>query len=432
MRQQTLFDKGTQREYEEIQTTEQLKQAYKLVKGNKGAAGIDKVTVEEFGRNLEEEIEKLASELREWRYEPQAVRKVEIPKPGSQDKRTLGIPTVRDRIVQQSIKISIERYFEPEFSESSYGFRPGRGQAEAIGHAKELENKGKQWVVDIDLERFFDRINHDKVIHLMSQKVKDNRVLRLVGMIMRSGVGVGEEIEGAPQGSPLSPLLSNIVLDELDKELERRGLEFCRYADDCNIYVGSQKAGNRVMSSIRKFIEEKMKLKINITKSKVGRASMVKFLGVTIYEGMVVIAKKSLRMAMAKVKELTPRGTNWPLEKRIAQINQWYVGWSGYYKITEIPSQLKEIEAHIRRRIRAQLVGEQKRKRYLYQKLIKLGVTNKQAQQVYGSKGRWKLSHTRAVEKAWSNQWFIKAGFKVQSNLKLPHWQPIEYRIALT
>lgn len=309
MRQQSLFDQEWQTkwkgEYDDISAVDQLTEAYKMVKANKGAPGVDGVTIESFGNNLESELNRLSTELREWRYTPKAVRRVLIPKPGSQDKRELGIPTVRDRIVQQSIRLSIEDRFEQGFSKSSFGFRPGRGQQDAIQQAQTIVNSGKEWIVDIDLEKFFNRIN----------------------------------------------------------------------------------------------------------------------------KGMVTIARKSIQRAMAKVRELTPRATHLPLKKRLEKINQWYTGWVGYYKMTEFPSQLHAIEAHIRRRLRSQFIGEQKRKRHLYRKLLSLGVTKKQARQIYKHKGRWALSHCFAVQRAYSNKWFEEAGLRIKSHLNLPHWKPISTRI---
>ena len=400
-----------------------------MVKANKGAPGLDGVTVEQFGANAEEEIERLSKELTKWVYKPRPVKRVEIPKPGSSEKRPLGIPCVRDRVVQQSLKISLEKLFEPEFSASSFGFRPDGGQQKAIIQAREIVNRGKEWVVDIDLEKFFDLINHDKVIQQLRSKVNDKGVLKLVGMTLRSGIFInGETIineRGSVQGSPLSPLISNIILDELDKELEKRGLEFCRFADDCNIFVGSEKAGKRVMESISGFIEGRLKLKINVNKSKVALAKSVKFLGITIISGMVVISSVSMKRAMSKVREMIPRGSHFNLSQQIGKVNQWYAGWSSYYSIAEVPSQLAVIEAHIRRRFRSQLIGNFKRKKYLVRKLIKMGVTPQTAKSVYRG-GRWRTSIKRAVHQAWSNKWFERQGLKVVSNQNLAHWNPLD------
>ena len=415
--------------FEQITSVGQLKIAYKAVKANGGAPGIDGISVEDYGEELEEELSKLSVEVRAWTYRPQAVRRVRIPKPGKKnEERLLGIPCVRDRVLQYSLKMTLEGIFNGGFSKHSYGFMPGRSQRDAVQAAKELVKSGKGWVVDIDSEKFFDRINHDRLIHLLRRKVEDKRVLRLIGEILRCGImDNGKRLpsrEGAVQGSPLSPLLSNIVLDEFDKELEKRDLAFCRYADDCNIFVRSERAGHRVKESITRYVEGKLKLKINKSKSQVALSKAVTFLGMTILGGMMVIASKSKDRAMETVRSLTPRGTNRPIERQIEQINLWYVGWSGYFGMTETPSQLKAIEAHIRRRLRSQLIGAQKRKRYLLRKLIKMGSNKAQTvRTIYSNQGRWRLSHTAVIEKAWSRHWFEGRGLKIVSDEQRPHWQ---------
>lgn len=255
-------------------------------------------------------------------------------------------------------------------------------------------------MVDIDLSKFFDRIHHDRLIARLGQRVSDKRILRLIGIMLRSGVMVNGVVnpsrEGAVQGGPLSPLLSNIVLDELDQELEKRGLEFCRFADDCNLFVKSQKAADRVMEKVSQFIEKKLKLKVNREKSQVAKSDRVKFLGFTVVNGTIAIAQKALQTAMSKVEALTPRGTHRTLETTLDEINQWYVGWSTYYGLTYYPSQLKKIEAHIRRRLRSRLVSQQKRKRHLYRKLVKRGVPRRQsAKTAFSNDKRWALSTAR-------------------------------------
>ncbi len=292
--------------------------------------------------------------------------------------------------------------------------------------AQRIVKGGKEYVIDIDLSKFFDRVNHDRLIYLLSRHVTDKRILRLIGMILRSGVMVNGVVqlteEGTVQGSQLSPLLSNVVLDELDKELERRGLEFCRYADDCNIFAGSPKSANRVMTSISKFIEQKLKLKINRKKSKVGHSEEVKFLGMTIIDGALVISGQSMKRAMQMVKELIPRGTHLSLERTMRRINEWYMEWSGYY--TQYPSQFVDIEAHVRRRLRARIIDQQKKRRHLYRKLIKRGISRKQAgQTVYSNNGRWVLSRTLALHRAYPNHWFTEVlGQKLRSDALLKHW----------
>lgn len=250
---------------------------------------------------------------------------------------------------------------------------------------------------------------------------------------MRSGV-VKPTSQGTTQGSPLSPLLSNVVLDELDKELERRGLSFCRYADDCNLFVGSQKAADRVLRSITRFIESKLKLKVNRDKTKTGLSHEVKFLGMTIVNGTIAISKQALRHAINRVKVLIPRGTSQRIEDAVSRVNRWYMGWSSYYSMTQYPSQLKKIEARIRRRFRSRLVSQQKRRKHLYRKLMKCGVKSKTAHStVYSNRGRWALSHTGAVERAFSNRWFERTlGLKTRSGDRLPHWFDVRKWVNLT
>ena len=388
--------------FENLCSTFYLGVGFELVRRNGGAAGIDGVSIQDFEAHLDEELSRLQQELTAWTYQPSPVRRVEIPKAGGKGVRLLGIPTVRDRVVQTTLKLLLEPIFDPHFSPHSYGFRPGRSQHQAVEAAQQIVNSGKPYVVDIDLSKFFDRIHHDRLIARMGQRIDDKRILRLVGILLRSGVMINGVVnprqEGAMQGGPLSPLLSNIVLDELDQELEKRGLEFCRFADDCNIFVKSQKAAERVMEKVSQFIEKKLKLKVNQDKSKVARSDKVKFLGFTVVNGTTAIAHKALQTAMDKVKALTPRGTHEALETTLDKANQWYVGWSNYYGLTNYPSQLRKIEAHIRRRLRSRLVSQQKRKQHLYRNLVKRGVPRKQASKaVFSNNKRWMLSNARVV-----------------------------------
>jgi group II intron reverse transcriptase/maturase len=332
----------------------------------------------------------------------------------------LGIPTVRDRVLHAALKAVLEPIFEPLFSEHSYGFRPKRNQQQAVKAAQRSVRWGKEYVVDLDLEKFFDRIHHDRLIHRLGLHVRDKRILRLIGMTF--------------QGSPLSPLLSNVVLDELDRELERRGLEFCRYADDCNIFVRTQKAAERVMKSVTRFIEGRLKLKVNREKSKVALSKNVKFLGMTIIAGMIAISAKSMSKAMDKVRELTLRGTSQTIEQTVERINRWYVGWAGYYSMTQYPSQLANIEAHLRRRLRSRIVSQQKKRRHLFEKLLQRGVPRAlAAKTVFSNKKRWALSHSLAVEKAFPNRWFIHTlEQEIVSTQRHSHWLPLDRWIKLT
>lgn len=423
--------------FENLCSTFYLGIGFILVKRNRGKPGIDGVRIADFEANLDEELSLLQQELSNWTYQPSPVRRVEIPKPDGKGVRLLGIPTVRDRVVQTTLKLLLEPIFDPHFSPNSYGFRPGRSQHQAVQAAQQIITSGKPYVVDIDLSKFFDRIHHDRLIARMGQKIADKRILRLVGIMLRSGVMangvVNPSKEGAMQGGPLSPLLSNIVLDELDQELEKRGLEFCRFADDCNIFVKSQKAAERVMETISQFIEKKLKLKVNQDKSKVALSDQVKFLGFTVVNGTIAIAHKALQTAMDKVKALTPRGTHKTLETNLKEINQWYVGWANYYSLTWYPSQLRKIEAHIRRRLRSRLVYQQKRKKPLYHSLVKRGVPRKQAANaVFSNNRRWALSAIRAVTRAYPNSWFINLkGQEIRSDRDLVHWLDVSQWISL-
>lgn len=430
---QSIYSEGL---FEKLCLKTSLREGFTAVKRNKGAPGVDKQTIEQFEERLENNLDEIKQELENWTYEPKPVRRVEIPKPGG-GKRPLGIPCVRDRVVQATLKMLLEPTLDPQFSASSYGFRPNKNQQQAIEAAKRIVESGKEYIVDIDLAKFFDRINHDKLLSRLSTTIQDKRILRIIGKILRSGIMkeglVTASTEGAPQGSPLSPLLSNVVLDELDKELERRGLEYCRFADDANIFVKSQKAAERVMQKVSEFIEKKLKLVVNKEKSKVARSERVKFLGMTIIACTIAISAQAMARAMATVKELTPRGTHLTLEETIRNINQWYVGWSGYYKTTQYPSQLYGIEAHIRRRLRSRIVSQQKSSRNLFEKLISRKVSKSLAgATAYSNRKKWALSHSRGIEKAYSNKWFREEmGLKTRSNEKHAHWFELKKWIKL-
>lgn len=400
--------------FEELCSKEKLIEAFREVRRNKGAPGVDDIKISDFARDIDKELAQLKQEVESWSYKPQPVKLVEIPKPGGGIRR-LGIPTVRDRVLQTAIKNVLEPIIDPTFSRNSYGFRPGRSQRHAILAAKEIVSQGKEYVVDLDLSKFFDRINRDRLIQRLKKYIDDTRILRLIGRTLRCGVLENGKImkskTGTTQGSPLSPLLSNVVLDELDKELEKRELEFCRYADDCNIYLGSLKAAERVRKSITHFIEKKLKLMVNEEKTKVTRTMFTQFLGMTILTIGVIISNKSILEARKTVKTLTPRGTNLPVEKTIEKFNLWYRGWANYFNMTDSPEQLRAIEAHARRRIRAQFVRNQKKRRHLYRKFIKRGVSKRSAARyAFSNKKTWDLSKTPAAHKAWPNKYFKEIG----------------------
>lgn len=422
--------------FEQICSYEQLYDSFKAVKRNKGAPGIDGKSIAEYESNLQEELGQLEKDLKSWTYQPRAVKRVEIEKPEG-GVRLLGIPCVRDRVLQASIKSILEPLFEKKFSEHSYGFRPGRSQKQALLAAQTIVNSGKEFVVDIDLSKFFDRVNQDRLIHRLSLEIDDKKVLRLIGLTLRSGVLIDGVVhptdEGTTQGSPLSPLLSNVVLDELDKELEKRGLEFCRWADDCNIFVRTEKAAQRVMQSVSKYIENRLKLKVNQEKSKVARTELVKFLGMTLIAGTLIVSNAAMSKAMDKVKELIPRGTAETNEQTVERFNSWYRGWSNYFSMTQYPSQLRSIEAHARRRLRSRIVSQQKRKSFLVEKLVSRGIKRTTAAKtVYTNRRRWALSHTNAVERAFSNAWFEdELGMLISSRNNLPHWFDVNVWIKL-
>lgn len=422
--------------FEQLCTDKKLLEGWREVKRNRGTSGSDGQTIESFEARLHEEIKRLRQELENWKYEPQPVRRVEIPKLEGAGVRLLGVPCIRDRVVQSAMKQLIEPILDPHFSKRSYGFRPGRNQQQAVEAAQEIVQSGKGYVVDIDLSKFFDRVNQDRLLNRLSRAIEDKRIIKLVAKTLRSGAMKDGVLipttEGTTQGSPLSPLLSNVVLDELDKEIEKRGLEHCRFADDCNIFVKTPKAAERIMKSISEFIEKKLKLAVNEAKSKVAVSSLVKFLGMTIVDGTRAIARKSICHAMNKIKELTPRGTNEKLETTIKRINSWYMGWSNYYSMTQYPSQLKAIEAHIRRRLRSRIVDQQKSERSLFNKLRKHGVSQSQASVAFTNIKRWGLSHTVALERAYPNRWFINVmNLQVRSNENHEQWFDIKKWIRL-
>jgi group II intron reverse transcriptase/maturase len=424
---------------ERICSFEELELAFQAVKRNAGAPGVDGVSVKEFEERLPQELSQLKKDLESWTYEPSPVRRVEIPKPGlGAGVRLLGIPTVRDRVLHTAIKAVLEPILDPLFSEHSYGFRPKRNQKQAVLEAQRIVRSGKEHVVDIDLAQFFDRIHHDRLIHRLGHTIQDKQVLRLIGLTLRSGIMkdgmVSATTEGSVQGSPLSPLLSNVVLDELDRELERRGLEFCRFADDCNIFVKSRQAAERVMETVTRFIENRLKLVVNREKSKVALSKGVKFLGLTIIAGTIAISSKSMARAMDKVKDLTRRGTSLSIEQTVEKSNSWYVGWAGYYKMTQYPSQLAVIEAHLRRRLRSRIVSQQKKRRHLFERLKERGVPRSfAAKDVYSNKGRWALSHSWSVQRAYPNRWFIQELWQeIVSNEYHPHWFPLKIWIKLS
>ena len=367
---------------EKILDKENLNQAYKHVKENKGAPGVDGVTVDEAYENITKNKEKWLHQIRKRTYKPQPVRRVQIPKENGK-MRNLGIPTVFDRIIQQSIVQVLSPIFEEQFSKTSYGFRPGRCCENAVVKALEYLNDGYEWIVDIDLERFFDTVDQDRLINIIMRTIKDGDVVSLIRKYLSAGVmdkGITKATEkGTPQGGNLSPLLSNIMLNELDKELEKRELRFVRYADDCIILVKSEKAANRVLESITKFIEKKLGLKVNAEKSKVTRPTQTKYLGFSFWKDAKGKWKpkphlKSYQKIKRKLKQLTCRRKSISLDERIKQINYTVRGWVNYYRIANMKKAIQEIDKHLRTRIRVIIWKQWKKASRKEKALLQLGV----------------------------------------------------------
>ncbi len=405
--------------WERVWERQNLLTALERVERNGGAAGMDGMPVEELRPYLKEHWLEIREALDQQTYQPNPVRRVEIPKPDG-GVRQLGIPTVLDRLLQQAIAQVLTPLFEPLFSNHSYGFRPGRSAHQAIKQAQVYVQAGYEWVVDIDLEKFFDRVNHDMLMARVARVVKDKRVLKLIRAYLNSGVMVNGVVldteEGTPQGGPLSPLLSNIMLDDLDKELEKRGHKFVRYADDCNIYVQTRRAGERVMESVKTFLEKKLKLKVNPKKSKVDRATRVKFLGFSFYkrkgEVLIRVATRSLERFRGKLRRLTKRTRSGKLEDIIQEINQYTMGWMGYYRQANTPSVFEGLDSWIRRRMRQMVWKRWKRGTTRYRNLVKMGVPKWRAQEGAGGKSPWHMSKSPVVNEALSNVRLRNAGLK--------------------
>lgn len=405
--------------WKQVWGKENLNTALKRVESNRGAPGIDGMTVKDLRAYLKEHWLEIREALESGAYKPTPVRRVEIPKPDG-GVRLLGIPTVIDRLLQQAIAQVLTPIFERKFSPNSYGFRPGRSAHDAILKAQEYVQAGNEWVVDIDLEKFFDRVNHDILMARVAREVKDKKVLKLIRAYLNSGVMVNGVVvdteEGTPQGGPLSPLLSNIMLDDLDKELEKRGHKFVRYADDSNIYVKTQRAGERVMESVREFLEKKLKLKVNPKKSKVDRAKRVKFLGFSFYKNkgeiLIRVAGRSLERLRDKLRRLTKRTRSGKLEDIIQEINTYIVGWIGYYRQANTPSVFEKLDGWIRRRLRQIIWKRWKRGTTRYRELVRLGVPKWRAQEGAGGKSPWHMSATPVINEALSNGYFRSQGLK--------------------
>lgn len=400
---------------EQICERANMNRAYRKVKANKGAAGVDGISIERLPTYIREHKEEFLVELLDGSYQPELVRGVQIPKPDG-SKRQLGIPTVLDRVIQQAILQILEPIYEPKFSNSSYGFRPNRSAQMALRQAREYLRDGYKYVVDTDLEKFFDRVNHDILMERLSRNISDKRLLRIIRRYLEAGLlqnGIFEERKlGMPQGGNLSPLLSNIMLDELDKELERRGHKFCRYADDCNIYVKSQEAGERVLKSITEFLGIRLKLKVNETKSAVSHATKRKFLGYSFrVDSELKVANQSLVKFKNRIRELTSRNRGRKLEHVIKELNQYLNGWISYFRLSANISVFNGLDSWIRRRLRCYRLKQRKRTYSVYKFLVELGVSVQNAWKLAkSSKGWWRLSLNPNIHTAMSNVWFDRSG----------------------
>jgi RNA-directed DNA polymerase len=394
-----------------------LRAALKRVRQNAGSPGIDGMTVEELPAYLRVHWLRLREELLAGRYQPQPVRRVAIPKPGGGE-RELGIPTVLDRFIQQALLQVLQPLFDPTFSEASYGFRPGRSAHEAVLRAQAYVQEGRSFVVDIDLEKFFDRVNHDILMGRLVKRIADRRVLRLIRRYLGAGVlangVVIERDEGTPQGGPLSPLLANILLDEVDKELERRGHAFVRYADDLNVYVRTQRSGERVMQSLRKLFA-KLKLRINETKSKVTRATASKFLGFSFWvaKGRVIrrrVAPQAIERMKERVRGLTRRNAGRSLAQMCKPLRVYLAGWKAYFQLAETPGVFADLDGWVRHRLRAVQLKHWKRGRVIYRELIARGMSDHAARRVAANGRRWWHNSAMGLHIALPNRFFDKLG----------------------
>jgi RNA-directed DNA polymerase len=404
---------------EEVCERRNLEAAFRRVQANKGAPGVDGMTVSALEAHLRQHWPSIREQLLSGTYQPQPVKRVEIPKPDG-GIRKLGIPSVLDRFIQQALLQVLQRYWDRTFSNSSYGFRPGRSAHQAVTAAQGFIAEGYRWVVDLDLEKFFDRVNHDILMGRIAKRVRDRRVLLLIRAFLNAGVLenglVSPTEEGTPQGGPLSPWLSNVMLDDFDRELERRGLKFARYADDCNIYVRSHRAGERVMASVTRFLTEQLKLKVNQSKSAVDRPSNRKFLGFSFTTGKVLkrcIAPKALTRFKERIRELTRRTRGISLEQMIATLSRYLQGWRGYFGHCQTPSVLQSLDSWIRRRLRAVLWRQWRTGRRRYAELRLRNVAHDLAAQTAGScHGPWRISKSPAMHYAFPVRYFQSLGLR--------------------
>jgi group II intron reverse transcriptase/maturase len=411
--------KSDERVWEAVFSRENMQTAQKRVESNKGAAGIDGMEVTDLRGYLKAHWLEMRVVLESGKYQPSPVRRVEIPKPDG-GVRQLGIPTVIDRLIQQAIAQVLTPMVEEVFSPHSYGFRPGRSAHQAVEQSQEYIRQGYDWVVDIDLEKFFDRVNHDMLMARVARVVKDKRVLKLIRAYLESGVMVNgvvmETEEGTPQGGPLSPLLSNIMLTDLDRELEEREHKFVRYADDCNIYVKTERAGERVLKSVKQYLEKKLKLKVNPKKSKVERATRAKFLGFSFWkrkgEVFIRLANRTKERFAEKIRRLTKRTRSGKMEDIVSEINRYTRGWIGYFRLAATPSVYQGLDEWIRRRLRQMQWKRWKRGTTRYREIVKLGVPKGRAALGAGGTSPWRMSHSPVIHEALSNAHWRNLGLE--------------------
>src|SRR5216683_487944 len=408
---------STDRLMEEVCERENLKEALRRVKANKGSPGVDGMTVDEITGYLKQHWPAIREQLLQGTYEPQPVRRVEIPKPDGGGVRKLGIPSVLDRFIQQAVTQVLQRRWDRTFSDHSYGFRPGRSAHQAVAQAQQYIAEGHGWCVDLDLEKFFDRVNHDKLMGQIAKRVEDKRLLKLTRAFLNAGVMenglVSPSVEGTPQGGPLSPLLSNLVLDELDRELERRGHRFVRYADDCNIYVRSERAGQRVVESISRFITQKLKLKVNEAKSAVARPQERKFLGFGFTAGPDIkrtIAPKSLERFKQRIRDITRRAKGVSIKTTMEELATYMRGWRGYFGFCETPEVLIALTRWVRLRLRAALWRQWKTPGRRRAALIALGISGELRNTAGSGRGPWHIARSKALSVGLSNAYLKSLG----------------------